>query len=191
MLLIGASAIVAACLLIARTVRCEEIIDSPVPSPNGKFVATSTLKACPIGFLSPTNCSVSVALSPKSRPFYSKNETLIFESTDAAEVPTLRWLNGQELVLRVNDIGEVQFARHELEGVRITYTVPRWMWDRLGTIEADRLHSGRESQALYNAGKLTKDDLRASLQNEDATARERSSFRDWVIANATVEDPSH
>jgi hypothetical protein len=132
-----------------------------------------------------------VALSLKSLSSSSTNKTSVFESADAAEVPTLTWLNEHELVLRVNDIGEVQISKHEVGDVRIRYTVPKWIWNNLGTIETDRLNSERESQDLYKAGKLSKDDLRASIGTEDAVARERANFREWVIANATVEDPPH
>jgi hypothetical protein len=76
----------------------------------------------------------------------SNNQTSIFESVDASEVPTLTWVNGQELRLRVNDIGDIQASKHEVRGVRISYTVPKWIWDRLGTLEAERLRSERESR---------------------------------------------
>jgi hypothetical protein len=191
-LLFGASAISgSACLFMARAVRCDEIVEPPVRSPDGESVATSTLKSCPVGFLSSTNYSVSVALSFQSPASSSKTETSVFESADATEVPTLTWVNGHELVLKVNDIGAVQVSKHEAGDVRISYTVPRWIWDRLGTIEADRLHSERESQDLYKAGKLSKEDLRASIGTEDVVAEEQAKFRQWVIANATVEDPPH
>src|SRR5471030_678435 len=113
-LLLGASAIGgAACLFMvraarlfkARTVRCDEIVEQLVRSPDGESVATSTLKACPVGVLSSTNYSVSVALSLKLRASSSTNETSGFESADASEV-------------RVNDVGEVRVSKHEAEGVR-------------------------------------------------------------------------
>ena len=177
-----------ACLLVARMVRCDEIVESPVRSPDGESLATSTFRACPVGFLSTTTCSVSVALSSRSAASPSNNETSVFESVDASEVPTLTWVNGHELRLRVNDIGEIQVSKHEVRDVRISYTVPKWIWDRLGTFETDRLRSERESQDLFKSGKLSKDDLRASIATEDAVAEEHAKFRQWVIANATVDD---
>ena len=105
---------------ITRTVRCDEIVEPPVRSPDGESVAISTLKACPVGLLSSTNCSVSVVLRPESSASASKNDTSIFESADASEVPTLTWANGHELVLQVNDIGAVQVSKHEVGEVKIS-----------------------------------------------------------------------
>jgi hypothetical protein len=118
----------------------------------------------------------------------SNNQTSIFESVDASEVPTLTWVNGQELRLRVNDIGDIQASKHEVRGVRISYTVPKWIWDRLGTLEAERLRSERESRELFKSGKLSKEDLRASIATEEAMGEEYAKFRQWVIANATEDD---
>lgn len=118
----------------------------------------------------------------------SNNQTSIFESVDASEVPTLTWVNGQELRLRVNDIGDIQASKHEVRGVRISYIVPKWIWDRLGTLEAERLRSERESQELFKSGKLSKEDLRASIATEEAMGEEYAKFRQWVIANATEDD---
>ena len=177
-----------ACLLVARAVRCDEVVEPPVRSPDGESLATSTFRACPVGLLSTTTCSVSVALSSRSAASPSNNETSIFELADATEVPTLTWVNAHELRLRVNDIGEIQVSKHEVRDVKIRYTVPKWIWDRLGTLEADRLRGERESQDLFKSGKLSKDDLRASIATEDALAEEHARFRQWVIANATVGD---
>jgi hypothetical protein len=187
--LIAASAIgCTAFLFVARLVRCDEIIEPPVRSPDGQSFATSTFRACPVGLLSTTTCSVSVALNLKSAAFPSNNQTSIFESTDASEVPTLTWVNGHELALRVNDIGEIQLSKREVGGVRISYTVPKWIWDRLGKFEADRLRVENESQNLYRSGKLSKEDLRASIATENSVAEEHAKFRQWVLANATVDD---
>jgi hypothetical protein len=177
-----------ACLLVAGMVRCDQIVGSPVQSPGGEFFATSTFKACPTGFLSTTNCSVSVALGVKTEKSSSHTPTSIFELTDASEDPTLTWVNEHELALRVNDIGEIQVAKREVGDVRIRYTVPKWIWDRLGTFEADRMRVHSESQDLYRTGKLSQEDLRASLATEDAVADERAKFRDWVLSNATVDE---
>jgi hypothetical protein len=97
-------------------------------------------------------------------------------------------VNGHELALRVNDIGEIRVSKHKVGDVKISYTVPKWIWDRLGTFEADRLRSEHESQDLYKSGKLSKEDLRASIATEDAVGEEHAKFRQWVIANATVDD---
>ena len=135
-LLLGASAVGGtACLFIGRTiigraVKCDEFIEQSVRSPDGEFVATSTSKACPVGLLSSTNYSVSVALSSKSRASPSTDQALVFESAGAAEAPTVSWVNGHELLLRVKEIGEVRASKHELGDVAIRYTVPAWIWDR-------------------------------------------------------------
>src|SRR5215469_18235500 len=114
-LLVGASAVGGtACLLMGRTVRCDDIIEQSVRSPNGEFVATSTLRTCPVGLLSSTNYSVSVTLSFNSRAASSRNQTLAFESTDTSEVPALVWVNEHELLLRVKGIGDVRASKHEL-----------------------------------------------------------------------------
>ena len=183
-LAIGCSAF----FLLSRATRCDEIVESPVPSPEGNSTAASTFRACPTGFLSTTTCSVSVALISKSATSPSDTETSIFESADASEVPTLTWINEHELRLRVNDIGEIQASKHEVRGVKISYTVSKLIWDRLGTFEAEKLRVERQSQDLFQSGKLTKDDLRASIATEKAVADENAKFRQWVIANATVDD---
>jgi hypothetical protein len=174
-------------LLLARATRCDEVVELPVRSPDGASVATSTFRACPVGLLSTTTCSVSVVLSSGSATS-SSNETSIFESVDASEVPTLTWVNGHELRLRVNDIGDIQASKHEVRDVRISYTVPKWIWDRLGTLETERLRSERESQELFKSGRLSKEDLRASIATEEAMGEEHAKFRRWVTANATEED---
>ena len=175
-------------LLLARAVRCDEIVELPVRSPDGQSSATTTFRACPTGFLSTTTCSVSVVLNAKSATSPSNTPTSIFELTDASEVPTLTWVNGSELALRVNDIGEVQVAKRQVGDVRISYTVPRWIWDRLGTFETDRLREERQSQDLYKSGKISEEDLRGSIAVENAVAEEHAKFRQWVLANATVDD---
>ncbi len=175
-----------ACLLVSRVTRCDEIVDPPVRSAGGS-VATSTFRACPTGFLSTTTCSVSVALS-SGPSASSKGQTQIFELVDASEVPTLTWVNEHELRLRVNDIGNIQTSKPQVDDIRIIYTVPKWIWDRLGAFEAERLRSERESQELANSGKLSKDDLRASIATEEAVAEEHAKFRQWVLANATEDN---
>jgi hypothetical protein len=174
-------------LLVARATRCDEVVEPPVQSPDGASVATTTFRACPVGLLSTTTCSVSVVLSSGSATS-SNNQTSIFESVDALEVPSLTWVNGHELRLRVNDIGDIQASKHEVRGVRISYTVPKWIWERLGTFEAERLRSERESQELFKSGKLSKEDLRASTAIEEAMGEEHAKFRQWVMANATEDD---
>lgn len=176
----------AAYFLVARAARCDEIVESPVRSPDGLLVATSTFRACPVGLLSTTTCSVSVAVSPIS-PTSSSNPTTIFESVDASEVPTLSWVDQHELRLRVNDIGVIQASKHRIGEVKISYTVPKWIWDKLDTFEADRVQSERQSQELFDSGKLSKDDLRASISTEEAMAGEHARFREWVLANATED----
>lgn len=177
-----------ACLFVARMTRCDEIVELPVRSPDGQSFAASTFKACPVGLLSTTTCSVSVVLNLKSPTSPSNSQTPIFESTDASEVPTLTWVNGHELALRVNDIGEILVSKRDVGGVKISYTVPKWIWDRSGTFEADRIRVESESQNLYNSGKLSKEDLRASIATENTVAEEGAKFRQWVLANATVDD---
>jgi hypothetical protein len=182
---VGGSAYV----LVAKVTRCDEIVELPLRSPDGAFAATATFRACPVGLLSTTTCSVSVALSSGSAP--SSNEgTSIFESVDASEVPTLTWVSEHELRVRVNDIGNIQASKHEARGVRIGYTVPKWIWDRVGTFEAEHLRSERESKELYSSGKLSKDDLRATTATEDAMAEEHEKFRRWVMENATEDAQS-
>ena len=181
-LVIGGSA----CLLVSRAARCDEIVEPPVRSPGGS-VATSTFRACPVGLLSTTTCSVSVALSSGSSSS-SNTQTRIFELVDASEVPTLTWVNEHELRLRVNDIGNIQASKPQVDDIRISYTVPKWIWDRLGTFESERLRSERESQELAKSGKLSKEDLRASIAVEEAVAEEHAKFRQWVMANATEDN---
>jgi len=97
-------------------------------------------------------------------------------------------MNGHELPLRVNDIGDIRAAKHEVRGVPISYTVPKWIWDRLGTFEAERLRIERESQERFNSGNLSKEELRASITTEEAMGEEHAKFRQWVVANATEDD---
>jgi hypothetical protein len=85
-------------------------------------------------------------------------------------------MNEHELRLRVNDIGDIRAAKHEVRGVRISYTVPKWIWDRLGTFEAERLRIERESQERFNSGNLSKEELRASITTEEAMGEEHANF---------------
>jgi hypothetical protein len=97
-------------------------------------------------------------------------------------------VNEHELRLRINDIGNIQASKPQVDDIRISYTVPKWIWDRLGTFESERLRSERESQELAKSGKLSKEDLRASIAIEEAVAEEHAKFRQWVMANATEDN---
>lgn len=188
---IGATVIVictAVYFLFARAIApgCDQTVDRSALSPDGRWVAASTGKACPVGFLSVTDYSVSVTLGPQPAPPGTK-PTVIFELTDAGQSPTLTWVNPHELIVRLNDPGEVQISKHELAGVKISYVVPNWMWANTGTIEADRARTEGQAQALYKEGKLDKKDLRAATEISNAAAKARSGFRQWIIDNASID----
>lgn len=174
--------------LFARTGGCEESREPDVLSPNGQQVAAASMKACPAGFLSSTNPSVFVNLRHGGTP--TSKATLVFQLDDAAEPPTLTWTSGNELTVKLNDTGQVEVAKLESQGTKIHYTVPSWMLDRLGGVERTRLSRNRESEALYKTGRISEADFRGMSRTNDAVAQEQESFREWVSANASVENAS-
>ena len=176
--------------VISHRSRCDQIAGGSVSSPDGRWVAVSAGNACPVGFLSVTDYSVSVKLGSKSANPLTK-PTVIFESTDAGEPPTLSWVSQNELVVRLNDPGDVQTSKHENAGVKISYLVPRWIWMNTGTIEADRMREEAQARELYKDGKIDEKDLRSEIETTNAVAKERSGFRQWIADNATVEAPSN
>ena len=180
----------AAYLLIARATKCDQFADPSVSSPNGEWVAASTGDACPVGLLSVTDYSVSVTLGHE-RPSTQAKPTVIFKQTDTGALPTLRWASADQLVVRLNDPGEVQTSQHESEGVKISYVVPNWLWRNTQTIEVDRERQGNGSQELYKQGKITEKDLREELENINEVAKERAAFHQWIVDNAIVEDSSN
>lgn len=170
----------------ATAVGCEELPETSVPSPNGDWISAATTRGCQAGLLSSTNYSVSVALISRS-PSRRTGRTVVFESGDLAEPPTLRWVSERELVVKVNEVGDVWKSRHENAGVKITYLVPNSIWDRLGAVDADQAREERASLELYKAGKLSDKDFRLITESSKAVAKERSTFRQWVVDNATVD----
>jgi hypothetical protein len=170
-------------------VRCDSTEGARVRSPNGKWVVTSTSRACPAGPLSVTNYDVFVTL--RAQPAAGSRVPApvhIFDSDDAAEPPNLTWASTNELRLELKEEGAIRTSKHEVENIRIEYVVPKWIWDSLGSIESDRLRDDRQSKELFNAGKISSNDLRVSLELTAAVAQQRTKFREWVLANATVEE---
>lgn len=185
-LALGATIVMAGWFLFARLRRCDVAAERPVWSPDGEWVAASAMKACSIGLV--TDYSVFVTLRPKSTASSQRNHAVVFETAGASEPPTLSWISGHDLIVKVNDEGRVVSSKHELGSIRITYKVPTSIWDRLGTVESDHLRAERESEELHTKGKLSKDDLRVGGEISAAVAKERSDFRQWVVANASVDD---
>ncbi len=194
--MIAVSAIIAG--LIYTTSRgvarpeCDYTDDTSVWSPDGKWLATATSRACPAGPLSVTNYGVFVTL--RARPASGLAATApihIFDSDGAAEPPQVTWTGANELRLELKEEGSVRTSKHDVEGIRIKYVVPKWIWDSLGKIQSDRLRQDRESEELVESGKMTDADLRISLQAHAAAAEERATFRQWVLRNATVEGVSN
>ena len=179
-------------LVIFRIVKCEDIDEPSVRSPDGKWVVKSTTKACSVGLLSVTNYDVIVTLSPTATSASPKARPVrIFESDHSPKPPTVKWTSANAVVLEVADVGAVRVSKHESANVTINYTVPKWLWDNLGTIESVRLKKNRESEELHKAGKISSDDLRVSLENNQAVAKEWTNFRSWVLENAPFErDPT-
>jgi len=180
----------AAYLLIARATKCDQFAEPSVSSPNGEWVATAIGDACPVGLLSVTDYSVSVTLRHET-PSTQAKPTVVFNQTDAGASPTLTWASANELVIKLNDPGEVQTSDHESAGVKISYVVSNWLWRNTQTIEADRARQEKGSQELYKQGKISGKDLREEVENLNEIAKERMAFRQWIVDNATVEDPSN
>ena len=180
-------------LAACGSVRCEDIDEPAVRSPDGKWVVQATTEACPAGPLSVKNYRVIVTLAATPTAASAKTGPVqIFESGDSAEPPTITWASANVLVLKVADIGEVRVSKHEFADVTINYVVPKWLLDNLSHIEADRLQQDREAAELHKAGKMSSEDLRTSLQAEQAYAKELTDARQWALENATVErDPAN
>jgi hypothetical protein len=51
------------------------------------------------------------------------------------------------------------------------------MWDSLRAIESDHIRDDSQAEELFKAGKMSHDDLRISLQINQAVAEERAAFR--------------
>jgi hypothetical protein len=94
------------------------------------------------------------------------------------------------LILRVTDEGAVRVSKHEFANLTIKYEVPRWLRDNLGKIETNHQLQNKESEELYKAGKISSDDLRISLEIDQAEAEEWVNFRQWVLENASQDDDS-
>jgi hypothetical protein len=178
------------CLVIFRASKCENIDESSVRSPDGRWVAQSTTMACPVGLLSVTNYDDIVTLSATTAASGKANAVRIFECDGCSAPLTITWPNSNVLVLIVADEGAVRVSKHEFANVTIKYEVPKWLWDNLGEIETVHLLRNRESQELYKAGKMSSDDLRISREVDQADAQEWANFRQWVVENASHEGDS-
>ena len=178
-------------LFISRVIKCEDIEEPSIWSPDGKWVVKSMTKACPAGPLSVTNYDVIVTMlaSPTASSAKAGPER-IFESDGSSNPPTIIWASANALVLKVNDEGAVRISRHDLANVAINYVVPKLLWEKLGKIEADHLRQDKESEELYKSGKMSSDDLRTSLQLNQHSAEEWTKFRQWVLENASHESDS-
>ena len=179
--------------VIFRIPKCQDIDDPSVRSPDGKWVVQSTTKACPAGLLSVTNYDVFVTLAAMPTAASANVGPLrIFECDGCAEPVNMTWASASVLVLKIADIGVVRVSKHEFEGVTINYVVPKWLLDNLSHIETDRLQGDREDEKLHKAGKSSSDDLRISLQINQAYAKELTNFRQWILENASLErDPAN
>jgi hypothetical protein len=180
-------------LIIFRITKCEDIDEPSVRSPDGKWVVQSTTKACPAGLLSVTNCAVFVTLASTPTTASAKTGPVrIFESDGSAEPPTITWARANVLVLKVADVGEVRVSKHEFADVTINYVVPKWLLDNLSNIETDRVQQDKEAEEIHKAGKMSSDDLRISLQINQAYAKELTNSRQWILENASLErDPAN
>jgi hypothetical protein len=178
-------------LFISRVIKCEDIEEPSIWSPDGKWVVKSITKACPAGPLSVTNYDVIVTMSASLTGSSAKaGPERIFESDGSSNPPTITWASASALVLKANDEGAVRSSRHELANVAINYVVPKLLWEDLGKIETDHLRQDRESEELYRSGKMSSDDLRTSLQLNQYSAGEWTKFRQWVSENASHESDS-
>jgi hypothetical protein len=175
-------------IIKSEDIKCEDIDEPSIRSPDGKWVVNSTTKACPAGPLSVTNYDVMVTLSPTPTAASAKvGPVRIFESDGSSQPPTITWASANVLVLELNDEGAVKVSKHEFANVTINYVVPKSLWDNLGKIETVRLQEDRESEELHKAGKMSSDDLRISLQINQAVAEGWTNFRQWVLENASYE----
>jgi hypothetical protein len=179
--------------VIFRMVKCEDIDEPSVRSPDGKWVVESTTRACPVGLLSVTDYSDIVTLSASpTAAWATAASVLIFESDDSAKPPTVTWTSANVMVLKLNEVGAVRVSKHEFADVTINYVVPKWMWDKLGKIETDRLRQDTKAEELHKAGKMSSDMLRTELQINQNFAEEWTRFRQWVSENASHDsDPAN
>ena len=187
-LMITAGVVATVRFVVSRAAKCDYVDETPVPSPDGKWVVTATTRACPYGLLSCTDYDVFVTLSagPGAPPPHA-GTARIFEEDDAAEPPDIFWTGMNELILKVADFGAVRTSRHQFENMRIKYVVPKWIWDRLGQAETYHAQQDKDSMELFKAGKMSGHDLRISLETNQGVADEMRQFRKWVVENASVE----
>ena len=188
LVVIAAGVVATVCFVVFRLVKCDYISETPVPSPDGKWVVTATTRACPCGPLSSTNYDVFVTLSagPSASPPIA-GMARIFENDGAAEPPGVSWTGMNEVTLKIADFGAVRTSKHQVENIRIKYVVPKWMWDRLGETETYHAQEDRDSKELFKAGKISGDDLRILLDSHQRVADEMRQSRKWVADNATIE----
>jgi len=173
---------------ISRVVKCEDIEEPALQSPDGKWLVKSILRSCPAGPLSVTNYDVFVILSAQQTISSAKYKPeRIFENDGSSDPPGISWPSANTLVIEVNGEGVVKVSRHEFASVAINYMIPKGLRDNLDKIETDRLQKNRESEELYKSGKMSIDDLRVSLQVERDSAEEWTKFRQWASENASIE----
>jgi hypothetical protein len=168
--------------------KCNNFDETSARSPDGKWVATSTVRECPLGLLSCTDYSVFVTLSAGLAALHPIPDPVrILEDDGAAEPPSVTWTGTNEVTLKLADFGTVITSKHEVGNIRIKYVVAKWIWDRLGKTETLRVQEDRDSERLFKAGKMTRDDLQISRNINHDAADERTNFRQWIRDNATVE----
>jgi hypothetical protein len=174
--------------VVFRSVRCDYTSEAPVWSPDGKWVLSSTTRACPAGPLSVTKYDVFVTLnSGPAAVSPVAGSVQIFENHGAAEPPSISWTSTKEVSLKVMEEGTVTTSKHEVANIRFKYVVPKRIWDSLRAIETDRLQRDRDDEELFKAGKCNSDELRTYLEINQSVAEDRTKFRQWVLGNAAVE----
>jgi hypothetical protein len=106
--IVSALAILGRALFVFRS-ECVDIDKPPVRSSNGKWTALSTIKSCPAGFV--TNYAAVVTLAQTPAPASANSQPVpIFENIGSSEPNGLAWASANDLILTVDDAGQVRKA---------------------------------------------------------------------------------
>lgn len=175
-------------LIVHGCIACELLPETPVQSPDGKWVLTSITRECPAGLLDVTNYDefVDIKAIPAGSSL-TKDPVRVFENDGSSESTKITWAGTDEAILEVNGSGSVRTSWHQLGNIKFEYVVPEWLWLSLDGIETERLKKDREANDLFKTGKSSSDDLRISLEIDRGVADELTKFREWIINNASVE----
>ena len=133
-------------LVVRSCIKCDEFVENPIWSPDGKWAVQAKTRACPAGLLLVTLYDVFVTLAPKSSAASGTDApVLVFENDGSAEPPSITWVSANEVIFRVSEVGTVKISKRVLQDVAIRYVIQKRMWNSLANIDNDRLRDAMRS----------------------------------------------